>query len=229
MLLHTGFEIAASTAGVLLYTFLRRRQGDPVGDRARLYVLVGAAVGATIGARLLVWIASPELSLPSFFAGKTIVGGLLGGLIGVEVTKKLTGITTRTGDLFVYPLILAMIIGRIGCFLSGPADQTHGLPTNLPWGIAIGDGVPRHPVALYEIAFLLIVAMLVRDHDRQPGDRFATFMLAYLLFRFFIDFLKPFPAPVYGLTAIQWACLAGSAYYVHYFAGRRSRVVAEAS
>jgi phosphatidylglycerol---prolipoprotein diacylglyceryl transferase len=227
MLLHTVFEIAASTAGVLLYTFLRRRQGDPVDDRARLHVLVGAAIGATIGARVLVWIGSPELSLASFFAGKTIVGGLLGGLLGVELTKKLTGITTRTGDLFVYPLITAMIIGRIGCFLSGPADQTHGLPTNLPWAIAIGDGVPRHPVALYEIAFLLLVAMLVRDY-RQPGDRFAMFMLAYLLFRFAVDFLKPFPAPVFGVTAIQWASLAGASYYLHYFAGR-PRLVAEPS
>jgi prolipoprotein diacylglyceryltransferase len=52
-----------------------------------------------------------------------------------------------------------MSIGRIGCFLAGPIDKTAGLPTTLPWGIAIADGVKRQPVALYEIAFLLLLAL----------------------------------------------------------------------
>ena len=213
MLVHTAFEIAGSAAGVLLYGVLRRREGDVIHDRSRLHVLVGAAIGALLGARFLAWISAPELTLAAFFAGKTIVGGLLGGLIGVEITKKLIGVRTSTGDLFVYPLIVAMIIGRIGCFLSGPADQTHGLPTSLPWGIAVGDGIPRHPVALYEIAFLIAIVPLLRG-KRAPGDRFRMFMLAYLTFRLLVDYLKPYPAPVYGFTPIQWACMAGMAYYL---------------
>ena len=84
MLIHTGFEIAASTAGVALYGFLRARHGDPVDDSARLTVLAGAAIGAALGARFLWLLGDP--------GGKTIVGGLLGGLIGVELAKKLRGI-----------------------------------------------------------------------------------------------------------------------------------------
>lgn len=225
MLLHSAFEIAGSAAGVLLYGVLRKRHGDPIPDRARLYVLAGAAIGAMLGARLLAWISAPELSLASLVAGKTIVGGLLGGLIGVELTKKRIGVRTSTGDLFVFPLIAAMVIGRVGCFLSGPADQTHGLPSDLPWAIAIGDGVPRHPVALYEIAFLIALVPLLRD-VRVPGERFALFLWLYLTFRFLIDHLKPYPEPILlGFTAIQWACLAGIAYYVNLFAGRPRPVV----
>lgn len=212
MLIHTGFEVAASTSGVALYGYLRAKQGDAVDDRARLSVIVGAAIGAALGARYLWLLGDP--------GGKTIVGGLLGGLIGVELAKKIRGIRTSTGDLFVFPLILAMCIGRIGCFLAGPEDHTHGLPSDLPWAMAMGDGVRRHPVALYEIAFLIaLVPVLMRV--RVAGDRFRIFMTAYLTFRFFVDFLKPYPLPFFaGLTAIQWAALGGIAYYASVFARR---------
>lgn len=222
MQIHAVLEIAGSTSGVLLYAWLRARQGDAISDRARLDVLVGAAVGAMLGARLLWWIGEPAATLAQFFQGKTVVGGLLGGLIGVEAMKKVRGIAQSTGDLFVFPLILAMVIGRIGCFLAGPADKTHGLASNLPWALAIGDGIRRHPVALYEVAFLLILGALLRLMHGQQGDRFRLFLASYLLFRVFVDFLKPYPLPLAaGLTAIQWAALAGVAYYASVFARRR--------
>jgi prolipoprotein diacylglyceryltransferase len=154
------------------------------------------------------------------FTGKTVVGGLLGGLIAVEVVKKFAGITRSTGDLFVYPAITAMVIGRIGCFLTGPLDRTAGLPTTLPWGVAIADGVKRHPVALYEIAFLLALVPIVRL-ARREGDRFRLFLSSYLLFRLLVDFLKPEPPRnLAGLSAIQWACVAGLAYYAIVFLRR---------
>ncbi len=48
-----------------------------------------------------------------FFASKTIVGGLLGGILGVEIAKKLVGIKHSSGDLFCFPIILGIMIGRI--------------------------------------------------------------------------------------------------------------------
>jgi prolipoprotein diacylglyceryltransferase len=214
-------EVLGSMCGVWLYARLRRGAGDPVGDRARLDALIGAAMGAVVGARLLWWVGEPGLSIAAILQGKTVVGGLLGGLIGVEVTKKVRGIRSSTGDLFVYPLILAMCIGRIGCFLAGPADKTHGLPSDLPWAIAIGDGVRRHPVALYEIAFLLALVPVLRAIHGIPGDRFRVFLGSYLIFRLAVDFLKPEPhALAGGLTAIQWACIAGIVYYAAGFARR---------
>jgi hypothetical protein len=38
-------------------------------------------------------------------------------------------------------------------------------------------------------------------------------MVTYLAFRLLLDFLKP-GLPVFGLTVIQWACVAGLGYYI---------------
>ena len=47
------------------------------------------------------------------------------------------------------------------------------------------------------------------------GRRFKLFLSGYLLFRLLVEFIKPTPAVSgLGLTAIQWACVAGLGYYV---------------
>jgi prolipoprotein diacylglyceryltransferase len=223
---HLAFEAAGYAAAALVYIAVRQRRGDAIPDRARAAVIAGAAAGAAIGARLLV-----------LFHGKTVVGGLLGGLIGVELAKWMIGVTRSTGDLFVLPLATAMCIGRIGCFLTGPIDHTAGNPTSLPWAMAVGDGVPRHPVALYEIAFLMLLILVIPSVSEGPGgmggapsarpapsltlgmtwregDRFRIFLAGYLAFRLAVDFLKPDPPPILlGMSAIQWACVAGLIYY----------------
>jgi phosphatidylglycerol:prolipoprotein diacylglycerol transferase len=208
------FEGLGYLAAAIVYVRLRARRGDAIGDTLRLDIIAGAAVGAALGSRLLAALAQPPVTLISIMSGKTILGGLLGGWIGVELVKKLMRITTRTGDLFVLPLIVAMSIGRIGCFLAGPGDHTAGIPSNLPWAIAIRDGVPRHPVALYEIAFLIAlgtVVEVVRWRGRD-GDAFRAFIAGYGAFRFAIDFLKPDPPPIVArVTLLQIAALGMAA------------------
>jgi phosphatidylglycerol:prolipoprotein diacylglycerol transferase len=99
-----------------------------------------------------------NLHNPAYFVGgKTIVGALAFGLIAVELMKRFIGLRTSTGDLYAIPLALGIALGRIGCFLTGLSDNTCGTPTTLPWGINFGDGIPRHPTQLYEIAFLLVL------------------------------------------------------------------------
>lgn len=181
-------------------------------------MILAAALGALAGSRLLAAVAD----LPAFpgawhrpaywIHGKTVVGGLLGGWIGVELAKWRAGIRVRTGDLFAAPLAAGIAIGRVGCFLAGPGDHTAGTPTSLPWGIAVGDGVRRHPVALYETAFLLLLlpVLLRLGRSGTPGNAFRLFAGAYLAFRLAVDFVKPDPPPIAGgLSAIQWACVAG--------------------
>jgi phosphatidylglycerol---prolipoprotein diacylglyceryl transferase len=123
--MHFLFEALGYLSGLVVYLLTRRGDPLPAADRATAFT--GAALGAALGSRLLFVLSYAG---DDFFSGKSIVGGLLGGLIGVEIAKKLAGITRSTGDLFVYPLITAMSIGRIGCFLAGPADKTAGLPVS---------------------------------------------------------------------------------------------------
>ena len=152
-----------------------------------------------------------------FYSNKTIVGGLLGALVVVEITKLLLNEKSSSGDLFTYPLILAMMIGRIGCFLAGVNEPTFGIASSLPWAMDLGDGIMRHPVALYEIAFLLLVWVSIVQWEKSVtlanGVRFKIFMICYLTFRLAIDFIKPVHYFPFGLSAVQLACMTGLIYY----------------
>jgi prolipoprotein diacylglyceryltransferase len=218
---HILFESLAYAIAFRL--LLRNIRKDSVSPTQRSSVIVGGMVGALVGAKALVllqhidfiWQNWQQLFL-ILLQGKTVVGALLGGLIGVELTKKLIGVTRSTGDVFVYPLIVGTAVGRIGCFLTGLSDRTYGIATTLPWGVDFGDGIPRHPTQLYEILFLVILMIFLRSRSRYPrqeGDLFKFYLVAYLGFRFLIDFIKPDFHPIIGLSAIQIACLLGLLYY----------------
>lgn len=218
---------------------LRRRFGDPLSTTLRWAVITAAIAGAALGSKLLFWLEDPEVTwqnihnLNFLMGGKTIVGALIFGLISVEFFKRYVGVSQSTGDLYAIPLTLGIAIGRVGCFLTGLPDNTYGTPTNLPWAVDFGDGIPRHPTQLYEITFLLIlVSILYRILKRssaatgenlpneQPqttvfttGDTFKFFMVAYLAFRLMCDFIKPYSRILFGLQGIQWACLLVLLYY----------------
>lgn len=218
---HWVFETLAYGLAFYWYRRDRRRFGDVVDARLRWWVIGAAAVGGLAGSRLLHLIEDPaELAahgsdLTFLLAGKTIVGGLIGGLIAVEWIKRRLGVVVATGDLLALPLTVGIAIGRVGCFLSGLADRTYGVAMRLPWGIDFGDGVIRHPTQLYEIVFLVALsAVLVASASRisVAGDRFKLFMVGYMAFRFIVEFIKP-AARIGGLSVIQWACLAVIAYY----------------
>lgn len=223
--LHTIIEALAYFVGFRVFLFERRRLALPVladTDRS-VWIAVAAIAGAAIGAKLGYWIEDPQNAFADFpdwrrlLEGKTIVGALLGGLVGVEIAKRAIGAHGSSGDAFAFPLMIGIAIGRIGCFLAGLSDHTYGNPTTLPWGVDFGDGLPRHPTQLYEIAFLLALMALIyvrRETFVRDGDRFRFFMVAYLAFRLVIDAIKPVPYAYFGfLSGIQLLCIAGLCYY----------------
>jgi phosphatidylglycerol:prolipoprotein diacylglycerol transferase len=219
---HWVFECLAYLLGSRLYVWLKARQGDPIPAPDRWSVVAAAAVGAAIGSKLLYWLSDPALTLEHWqdpfhlMGGKSVVGGLIGGLIAVEWVKHRMGLTRRTGDLFAIPLAVGIAVGRIGCFLTGLDDHTHGVPTALPWGVDYGDGLSRHPAQLYEIAFLALLTpalVYLRARPHREGDLFKMFMVVYMSFRFLLEFIKPGVA-LAGLNPIQWACVAMLLFYV---------------
>lgn len=222
---HFVCETLAYFLGYRYYVYLRKHHRDSISSENRLIIFVGAALGAFIGSHTIGVLENPPMlshfNIIYFMGNTTIVGGLLGGLIGVELTKKKIGITVSSGDLMVYPLILAMIIGRTGCFLAGLDDGTYGVASNLPWAINFGDGIRRHPTNLYEIAFwfLLWLTLIITEKKVRftDGSKFKIFLSAYLVFRLGIEFIKPDFFFSFGLSVIQLACIAGILYYYKVF------------
>ena len=171
-------ETIGFIAGYRYFVFLRKKQGDIIENENRIWILIGATFGALLGSRLIGGLENPVEMFASknilayFYENKTIVGGLLGGLFGVELVKKIIGERQKSGDLFTYPIILGMMIGRIGCFSMGIYEETYGTITSLPWGMNLGDGVLRHPVALYEIIFLGCTSVfLIRLENKIVFDK----------------------------------------------------------
>ena len=220
---HSAFAWVGMGIGAALWrrTLKAEHRGGALAP-GNFGVLVGLLLGAALGNKLVFLVERPDIaetlwqSRALIWPGQSIVGGLLGGLIGLEIAKTLTGQTRSTGDAMVLPIAIGLAIGRIGCFLAGLHDDTYGLPTAAPWGVDFGDGKPRHPTQLYEIAVVLPLGLaLHRARLPTPGLAFKLFLSAYLLWRFAVEFLKPVPvAYPLGLSGIQWTCLVALTLYL---------------
>lgn len=220
--IHLILEYLAFFLAFRYYVVLRRKSTDVIYTGNRLSIILGAALGALIGSRLVGIFENPfvefsQQNLIQLLNTKTIMGGLFGGLIGVELAKKIIGEKQSSGDLFVLPIILGIFIGRIGCFLSGIKEFTYGSETAFFTVMNLGDGILRHPTSLYELVFLIFLFFtLIRIKNNlalKNGDLFKCFMILYFGFRFFIEFLKPNVFYVFGLSTIQILCLICWTYY----------------
>lgn len=219
---HLILEYVAFFVGFRYYLFLRKNSTDTISSNNRLSIIIGAIFGALFFSRVVAFLENPllhwEQGWVAILNNKTIMGGLFGGLLGVELVKKIIGEKQSSGDLFTLPIILGIIIGRIGCFVSGIKEFTYGKETSFFLGMDLGDGVSRHPIALYEIVFLTVLFILIKKFRKrreqfESGMHFKIFMISYFLFRFFMEFLKPNSFLVLGLSSIQILCLICLLYY----------------
>lgn len=223
---HMLLEWTAIAIGMQLYRRQRARAGASAILSSSGYAgVIGCILGAAIGNKLVFWIEYPHLwaahagNFTMWMSGTSIVGGLLGGLLGVEIAKKLTSQSQSTGDQFVLPLMIGIAIGRIGCFLAGLNDGTYGKATTLPWGVDFGDGIARHPTQLYDMAFVLawgglLLALRARWRDK-PGLMFKLFLSGYLVWRLAVDAIKPLRYDYgMGLGGVQLVCLAALLCYL---------------
>ena len=198
----------AILTGILLAKGRQRALG--MTGAQRFGVGLGAFCGAMIGAKLPFVLADWRgllSGLAWFSNGKTIVFGLVGGYLGVELAKSRLGVTAKTGDSFAIPVAGAIAVGRLSCFVAGCC---YGRPTGRNWGVDFGDGLLRHPTQLYESAFhamALVALLLLERGDRFRGQRIKLYFVAYLTYRFFSEWLRPEPILGMGLTGYQWASL----------------------
>ncbi|GGX20474.1 prolipoprotein diacylglyceryl transferase family protein [Aquimarina muelleri] len=219
---HLILEYAAFFIGFRYYIYLKKNKQDSISSANRLSIIIGAIFGAFFGSRIIGFLENPVFSFtPEYIIQllnvKTIMGGLFGGLLGVELAKKVIKEKKSSGDLFTFPIILGILIGRIGCFLAGITEFTYGKQTLSILGMDLGDGILRYPIALFEVVFLIIlwgVLKRVQSGSKlESGTLFKYFMIFYFLFRFCIEFLKPNTFLILGLSSIQYLCILCLVYY----------------
>lgn len=201
---------AAIASGAVLLKLTQRSL--PLDWEDKLAIGIGAFCGAMLGAKLpfalfgdaAVWTATAWFS-----NGKTILAGLVGGYFGVELVKWILGIRTKTGDSFAAPVALSVAIGRLACFEAGCC---FGTPTNLPWGLAFEatEGVRCHPTQLYESAFhlaMMFVLLWLQRKKLFQRQLVKLYIIAYAVYRFASEEIRPEPEMWGALTAYQWASL----------------------
>jgi hypothetical protein len=201
--------LAAVATGFWLF----RRSSQPLG--LNIWELGGIALGAfcggMIGAKLPFVLADWQGFLSGaawFHDGKTILAGLVGGYLGAELAEWAMGIRTPMCDVFAAPVAAAVGIGRLACFHAGCC---HGTATALPWGVDFGDGQLRHPTQLYEAAFHLTAAVILYQFQRRGilrGHLIRVYFVAYFIYRFATEFIRPEERLWLGLTGYQLASLA---------------------
>lgn len=220
--IHLILEYLAFFIAFRYYIKLRKSTPDQISNRNRLSIILGAIVGAFFGSRLIGFLENPMITFNTqniilLLNTKSIMGGLFGGLIGVEASKIIIKEKHSSGDLFTFPIIVGIIIGRIGCFLSGIKEFTYGNETSFITGMDLGDGLSRHPTSLYEIVFLILLSIFLKKitfyTNKESGLLFKIFMISYFGFRFLIEFLKPNIFYVLGLSSIQLLCITCWIYY----------------
>jgi phosphatidylglycerol:prolipoprotein diacylglycerol transferase len=224
-MVHTALEYAGMAVGVALYRQNRSAQGlGGLTQPGGFAIIVGLLAGAGLGNKLVFLVERPDVAQLLWagqwvWPGQSIVGGLLGGLVGVELAKAWTRQTRSTGDAMVWPLAVGIAIGRVGCFLAGLHDDTYGLPTARVWAVDFGDGVPRHPTQLYDLLAVVVLAWAATSGHRRlaavPGLQFKLFLAGYLAWRLLVDGLKPVRVPYPGeISGIQWVCALALALYL---------------
>lgn len=212
MPVHLAFDLSAWLCAWLAglaaarLGLLPARSRSPFTDPGYFIAL---GLGAIAGAVLF---GSINMRAAGFLQpGHSIAGAIVGGIAGVEIFKWRRGIRGSTGVQFVVPLAVGIAVGRWGCFFAGLPDYTYGIPTTMPWGVDFGDGIPRHPVQIYEsfsmLVFLTIyLSGLARRSPFFLGQGFYLFVGYYAFQRFIWEFLKPYPALAGPFNLFQILC-----------------------
>ncbi|MBL8696827.1 MAG: prolipoprotein diacylglyceryl transferase [Alphaproteobacteria bacterium] len=219
--IHSLFDLLAVAAGWLAGRLVATWLPPPGRGRGLDYtatLLAGAALGAYwFGTVNLVLSGQPGI-------GRSVFGAMVGGVVAIEMWKRVKGVRASTGARLVVPLAVGIGVGRIGCFMAGLEDFTHGTPSSLPWAVDLGDGIPRHPVQLYETALMLgfagwFAAWLRRDPAAAAARGFYVFAGFYALDRFALEFLKPYGTVAGTLTIFQLGAVLLLAYAVVMYRG----------
>lgn len=194
-----------------------------------LYGLLGGIIGARL---YFVLFSEPRYFLEhpwEIFAvwngGIGVIGSLIGGfLTAIWYCRRKQIPLLKFADVLAPGAALGQTFGQFACLLNG---DSYGRPTDLPWAITYTDprslaplNIPLHPIELYEMAAYFLVFLLVwkiRTKCRSDGSTLVTYLSAYGVVRFLVEFFRGNPAILAGgiaaaqvfSAALIFASLAG--------------------
>jgi phosphatidylglycerol:prolipoprotein diacylglycerol transferase len=204
------FALAFVVSGLIIARRLKEL-GNPVDWAYEL--ILAAAVGGVLGAKLWFSVAEGNWSMSQLLSGTGLVwyGGALGGAAAVAAYaywRKILSLTLL--DVCAPALAAGYAVGRIGCQLSGDGD--YGKPTDswlgmgYPHGtVPTAPGVEVYPTPIFETVTMgLFAIVLWRFRDRwHPGVLFGIYLIGSSIERFLIEFLRRNQDVALGMTLAQ--------------------------
>ena len=142
-------------------------------------VYICGVIGMLLGMKLPVLI-SYGLSSDFIIHGKSYMGAVLGAFLGINLYKLLTHQTQSSfGGRFVIPLAIAVGFGKIGCYFNGCCGGHFFIP-----------------IQLLESVFQFLMAgflYLFYKRTNRIDLLFPIYLLAYLVMRFIVEFIRTEP------------------------------------
>lgn len=225
-------------AAVLITAHFAKKKGIAASEIQSLALWV--VISGMVGARLFHVIDHFEyyMSNPSQilqFQGLAIWGALAGGGLALIIYAWRRHLPMgRLVDVIVPGLLVAQIIGRIGCIVNGDA---YGGITSLPWAFIYTHpdasipgnlfGLPTHPYPVYEMiwnAITLVVILRLGRYFRKDGLIFLSYLSLYSLGRILLTFVRMENTFFGGLQQAQIIALliiAASVVAIVYLVGKQ--------
>jgi phosphatidylglycerol:prolipoprotein diacylglycerol transferase len=205
-----------------------------------LGVIIGGRLGYVLFYKPGYYLDHPLEAFMLWKGGMASHGGIIGVIIVMWLFARSRGKPFLQVADFVVPLVpLGLAAGRLGNFINGELWGRPADPGVWPWAMVFpqaGDGLPRHPSQLYQLALEgVLLFVLLWWYSRKPrplGTVGALFLVGYGVLRFVAEFGRE-PDDFLGLLALrlsmgQWLSVpmivAGLGLFIYF----QSRSVAAA-
>ena len=177
------FEIIGIAAGALTAWMIKM---PAVKSDRKLDVYICGVLGMLIGMKAPV-ILTYGFSGDMLINGKSYMGGLLGAFTAINLYKAFSHQTSASfGGRFVIPLAVAAGFGKIGCYMNGCCGGNFILP-----------------VQFVESVFQFVAALLLflfYFRTKRADLLFPIYLLAYLVMRFLMEFVRIEPRVIGPFT-----------------------------
>jgi Prolipoprotein diacylglyceryltransferase len=218
---------------LLVSEFKRRKLDPNIANNITLIGLVAGVAGSKILYLIENWSTFILDPIGMMFnpGGLTYYGGFILAAFSIYMYGNKKRIKFFTiADAIAPGLILGYGIARIGCHLAGDGD--YGFPTTLPWGTDYSKGtyppsvafqdfpeitsqfhggivpnnIPCHPTPVYEFILCALICWFlwsIRKKTTPTGKLFMIYLMLAGVERFVIEFLRPNPRIIFGLSEAQ--------------------------